>query len=130
MSYYLSDNQIKDIVKTIPPDKLRLPEVVHAINIRLQENISTCSRCGLKWSACKTRGVHHPKNRSSATFAVCTYCWDQSTIEELIRYHEGVYYSQQVSLQGHHEPAYTFEQYKQEIIDAKNGVVKKKWYEL
>lgn len=51
---------------------------------RRNPNFSTCNRCGLPWSDCDPKSIMYDKH--NGCFAMCTYCWDISSVEE--RYHQ------------------------------------------
>jgi hypothetical protein len=61
--------------------------------LRLQKlnlNFSKCSRCGLPWNECESKSIK--TSETTGVFAMCTYCWDQSDLEERLHHFKTVWY--------------------------------------
>lgn len=51
---------------------------------------STCARCALPWSACTAKVID--VNDDVAVYAICTFCWDHSDLDERLTFHKALYY--------------------------------------
>jgi hypothetical protein len=67
----------------------RKGEVVLMIQ-QLNPGYSTCYKCGLPWNHCTPKSIKC--NHQKRMFALCSYCWDNSTIEERIHHYKSLFY--------------------------------------
>ena len=58
----------------------------------------TCKICGLPWSMCEIKSVTHP-DECSGTFATCKYCWDKSSLAEILDAYKQTHKMQSLSLE-------------------------------
>lgn len=58
---------------------------------RLNLNLGTCNRCGLPWNECSSKTIIYEQGRG--IFAMCTFCWDQSDLEERLHHYKTLWYS-------------------------------------
>lgn len=63
---------------------IRLKPVVKVLKA-LNPQYSTCCVCGLPWNCCEHKTIKVSK--STGIFAVCTYCWNNSTLADLKTYY-------------------------------------------
>ncbi len=68
----------------------RIPENVSYYR-RLYPDMSTCYKCGLPWGACISKPISCAPREG--IFALCTYCWDNSTEDERLTFYKGLYYA-------------------------------------
>lgn len=62
-----------------------------AVTLRLMNpGLSSCHRCGLPWNECENKSIMSELDRS--IFAMCTYCWDNSDVEERLHHYKSVWY--------------------------------------
>lgn len=60
--------------------------------VRLQrknQGFSTCHKCGLPWNECTSKPI--PYSDSGSSFALCTYCWDNSSLEERLHHYKDLW---------------------------------------
>lgn len=65
--------------------ELEKREGVNVVRLKRQNlEFSTCNKCGLPWNECKSKSIHN--SDTEAIFAMCTFCWDNSDIEERLHH--------------------------------------------
>lgn len=59
--------------------------------IILQKNqgYGTCYKCGLPWNECESKPISDSDR--SAIFALCKYCWDNSSLEERLHHYKDLW---------------------------------------
>lgn len=70
-----------------------IPEILRMLN----PTRSSCGICGLPWTPyCTPKSVNYSKKRG--TFATCEYCWERSSLEEVVTAHHETYQAQEAQL--------------------------------
>lgn len=77
-------------------------------------NVGTCHRCGLPWTVCDSKSIMiiNPVG----IFALCIYCWNQSTEDERLTFYKALYYNHKAMYQSLEESNTTYG--VQDVIDA------------
>jgi hypothetical protein len=57
---------------------------------KIHGGFSTCNRCGLPWPECKNKSIK--SGPTSGVFAMCTYCWNVSDLEERLHHFKTLWY--------------------------------------
>ena len=67
----------------------------NTLKLRLENSsYSSCHRCGLPWNKCESKSITYfeTKVTTRGIFAMCTYCWDHSSLDERLHHYKTLWY--------------------------------------